>query len=96
MKKFVALLLLSCASLCSAAVIAIADNAVGGKIVLTSEACEDAQSTLIAYTSREDGSLSYGCWMLWRGVIYIGWKEISEILQYDPSTFHPPAVGDES
>lgn len=94
MKTFAALLLLS-VSVADAATIAVADNSTGGRIVLTSEPCDQSGPTLVAYTSTPGEQPSYGCWMFLRGAVYIGWKDIGEVLTYDPDAFRAPGPGDD-
>lgn len=95
MRYFLACLLASISLCVFAAPLAVAPNSNGGVIVLTNDACEGAESAMMAYTTDpNDGSVEYGCWLHLRGAIQIYWKSLGQIMAYDPSAFRPPSPSD--
>ncbi len=51
-------------------------NQAGGKIVLTTRACDKPDATLLleAYTYEASGAMRAGCWVMLDGLIHIVWQ----------------------
>ena len=54
-------------------ILATSPNAVGGRIALTSEKCNE--SSYIAFSFAENGDTISGCWVSQAGLVLIKWED---------------------
>ena len=76
MKKLLALLLI--ANLAHASNFAETDNQSGGKIVITTEACQKDVSIFRAYNYTQDGKTEDGCWKYDSDTVVVFWDVIGK------------------
>lgn len=86
MKRLLLLALLPLSFAADAATVAMAVNQVGGVMLLTDEPCNETSAVAVTY---DNGKPSTGCWLLWRGSVYIKWDELDSVIRYDATDFKP-------